>query len=308
MNSWRGVVTVCVMILIAFLPRPLMAAAEGIVSVEVFKGRFASVNAYIVSNGSSLVIIDTLRKSEEAKELVARIASYNLPVTHVLVTHGHTDHFTGLPVMMAAFPAARVVVASEEIRKDIKSYAIYMDSFGATAAEPVLEPALRPKSEANPAGFDYENNIHVLEGSSLPMVGGGVLQLTINYKPAEADHATTVYIPEANALFLGDFGYNRVHFWMGDDISRRDVLNWREELLNIKARYSLLKPVIFPGHGDPTDSSVFDVGVQYIDDFLRVTDSVRSREEAIREMKALYPGYGESNFFLKYSVENFVRR
>lgn len=277
------------------------------IKVEVFRGNFASVNAFIISNGKSLVLIDTLRKSRETLELAKRIKAIGLPLTHILITHGHTDHFTGMPVMMKEFPEARIVVANEAIRKDIKAYAIYMDGLGATAAEPPLESPLRPRSASNPTGFDYERNIHILKANLIQMHGGGTLRLTTDYKPAEADHMTTVYIPEANALFLSDFGYNRIHFWMGDDISRSDIANWREEIVRIKVRYQALNPAIYPGHGAPDGLAIFDDGVRYIDDMLRIASTARSREEAAQEMTRLYPDYGEADFFLKYSIENLVR-
>lgn len=198
---------------------------KSIIEVEMFSGGFATVNSFIFSNGQSLIVMDVQRKTYEAERLVEAIKRKNLPLTHILISHGHTDHFTGMPLFRTEFPDAQIVVANEEIRKDIKAYAIYMDGFGATAAEPSLEPPLKPKSAEFPAGFDYENYIQILPENQLTLVGGGTLELTTDYKPAEADHMTTVYSADLNALFLSDFGYNKVHFWMGDDISRQDIVN-----------------------------------------------------------------------------------
>jgi len=276
------------------------------ISVETYEGTFATVNSFIVSNGKSLVIIDAQRKSDEAEKLVARVKRYHLPVTDIVITHGHTDHFTGMPVLLKAFPAARIVVAKEAIRRDIKNYAIYMGASGATAAEPVLEPALRPRTTAIPDGFDYERTIHVLPGNSLVMDGGGRLELTANYKPTEAPHMTTIYIPAVNALFLSDLGYNHVHFWMGDDLSREAILNWRAALESVLARYKDLNPTVYPGHGPPGDLSIVKAGIGYIDDILRVTTPPTTRARAFSEMIKLYPDYKERDFFLKYSLENLV--
>jgi glyoxylase-like metal-dependent hydrolase (beta-lactamase superfamily II) len=96
--------------------------------VEVFKGDFATVNSFIFSNGRSLVVMDVQRKTSEAKKLADIVKSKGLPLTHVLITHGHTDHFTGMDWFHKEFPAAQIVVASEEIKQDIKNYAIYMDT------------------------------------------------------------------------------------------------------------------------------------------------------------------------------------
>ncbi len=271
-------------------------------SVTAYKGSFATVNSYIFSNGKSLVVLDVQRKAAEAEKLAKVVREMHLPLTHILISHGHTDHFTGMAVFRREFPDAQIVVANDAIKRDIKAYAIYMDGVGATAAEPSLDPALKPRSAANPNGFDYENDIHVLPEPAIHMDGGGTLELTTDYLPAEADHATTVYSPDLNALFLADFGYNKVHFWMGDDITRGDIANWRSELLRIRAAYATRNPVIYPGHGDPADMTLFDRSVRYIDDFLRVTSAAPSREAAIAEMIRLYPDYGQSDFFLKYSI------
>ena len=275
--------------------------------LDVFKGGFATVNSFVFSNGESLTVMDVQRKTYEAEKLVELIKAKNLPLTQVLITHGHTDHFTGMPLFRKEFPEATIVVANEDIKRDIKAYAIYMNTGGETGAEPALEPPLRPKSADNPEGFDYENDIHVLVGNTLELDGGGTLQLTTDYKPAEADHITTVYSKDLNALFLSDFGYNKVHHWMGDDISRQDIANWREELLRIKAEYAALNPKVYPGHGNVGDMTMFDEMIQYIDDYTRVTTEARSRQEAMEKMIALYPDHGEADFFLKYSVENHVK-
>ena len=280
--------------------------AENKLQVEMFKGEFATVNSFIFSNGQSIIVMDVQRKTAEAEQLADLVKSYKLPVTHILITHGHTDHFTGMPLFRDQFPDAKIVVANEDIRKEIKAYAIYMDGFGATAAEPVLEPPLKPKTPENPDGFDYENTIHLLNADTLTLDGGGTLELTTDYKPAEADHMTTVYSPDLNALFLSDFGYNRVHHWQGDDISWQDIANWREELVRIKSEYTERNPTVYPGHGDVGDMSMFDAMIQYIDDYTRIVQAAQSRDEAMEKMIALYPDYGEADFFLKYSIFNHI--
>ncbi len=277
------------------------------VKVEVYQGGFASVNSFLFSNGTSAVVLDVQRKAAEARKLADLVKAQGLPLTHILISHGHTDHFTGMALFHREFPTARIVVANEAIKRDIKEYAIYMDRGGATGAEPALDPALRPKSPENPDGFDYETLIEVLPGPTLTIPGGGTLELTTDYQVAEAPHMTTVYSPDLNGLFLADFGYHRVHLWMGDDITLNRVAVWRSELARIKARYAARRPVIYPGHGAPTDQSLFTTTMRYIDDYVRIVTSAKTRAEAMRRMMAAYPGYREADFFLKYSVENHVR-
>ncbi len=285
-----------------------LAIAGPKLTVDVYQGGFASVNSFIFSNGHSLVALDVQRKAVEAKKVVELIRAKGLPLTHILISHGHTDHFTGMAVFHEAFPDAKIVVANEAIKRDIKAYAIYMDQGGATGAEPALDPALRPKTADHPDGFDYERLIEVLPGPTLTIPGGGTLELTTDYREAEAPHMTTVYSGDLNAVFLADFRYNRVHLWMGDDITLARVAVWRSELLRIKARYAGRRPAVYPGHGAPAGLGLFDSTVRYIDDYTRIVRSAESREEAMRRMTEAYSGYREADFFLKYSVMNHVRQ
>ena len=283
------------------------AAGAPKVEVEVYAGGFASVNSFILSDGKSLILLDAQRKTDEAKKLAKRISAKHLPLTHIFISHGHTDHFTGMAWLHHEFPQAQIVVASEAIKQDIENYAVYMDTGGQTGAEPALEPALRPKSASNPYGFDYASTIRVLPGNRLAFDGGHALEITADYPPTEAPHMATLYSKDMNALFLADFGYNKVHLWMGDDITRSRITAWQRELLQVKARYAKLHPTVYPGHGPPTDLSLLDDMVRYMDDFLRVTAVATSREDAMQEMQALYPDYEQADFFLKYSVENHVK-
>jgi glyoxylase-like metal-dependent hydrolase (beta-lactamase superfamily II) len=236
--------------------------ASSDLQVEVFAGGFATVNSFIFSNGQSLIVMDVQRKTYEAEKLVEVIKAKNLPLTHIFISHGHTDHFTGMPLFRREFPDAEIVVANEDIKRDIKEYAIYMNTGGETDAEPALEPPLRPKSTENPDGFDYENNIHVLSGNTLTLEGGGTLEITTDYMPAEAEHIATVYSKDLNALFLSDLGYNRVHHWMGDDISRQDIANWAEELARIRSQYGGLNPSNFHSRLDKS-SKLAIIGQSY---------------------------------------------
>jgi glyoxylase-like metal-dependent hydrolase (beta-lactamase superfamily II) len=282
-------------------------AAQPTLRVEVFKGAYASVNSFILTNGRTAAVIDVQRKRSEARKLADAIKATGLPLSYMLISHGHTDHFTGMALLHREFPAARIVVASADIKRDIKEYAIYMDTGGATAGEPALDPELKPRSAANPDGFDYDQLIEVLPEPVLRLDGGGVLELTTDYPATEAPHMTTAYCRELNAVFLADLGYNRVHLWMGDDITLARIAAWRSVLLGLKEKYSTLHPTIYPGHGDPTDLTLFDNMVHYMDDYVRIVTHAHTADEAWRQMVALYPSYQQADFFLKYSVANHVR-
>ncbi len=273
------------------------------ISVDVYKGEVATVNTYLFSNGKSLIAMDVQRATSEAKKLAEFIKTKNLPLTHILVSHGHPDHYIGMDWLLKEFPDAKVVVSTPEVKKDIIGFSTWMDGIGWLDKE----PALKPKSAKNPGGFDYENLIHVVDGSELKFDGGGSLKLSTEYQPAESDHATTVYVEDINSLFSSDFGYNKVHLWMGQGVTDEHIQNWKEQLADFQTKYSDRSPTVYPGHGDSSDLKLFAELIQYIDDFQRITSNTTSKEDAMSEMKKLYPDYGEADFLLKNSVDFHVK-
>lgn len=291
---------------LAALSLPGRAAAADL-TVTVYKGGFATVNSYIIANGKTLTVIDVQRKGYEAQRLADLVRSMGLPLSQVFITHGHTDHFTGMHVFRDQFPQARILVADEAIRRDVKEYAIYMDQGGATEAETPLERPLRPKSASFPEGFDYENTIGLLPGPVLNFDGGGACDVQTTYPATEAPHMATLYCKSINALFLADLGYNKVHPWMGDDITIERVVTWKAELVQIRQKYGPLNPTIYPGHGDPGTMSMVDDLISYFDNYLRIVATARNRAEAAAQITSLYPDYKEADFFLKYSLINHIK-
>ncbi len=275
------------------------STTSGKIEVDVYKGDVATVNSYIFSNGESLIVMDVQRATSEAKKLAEVIKAKNLPLTHILISHGHPDHYIGMDWLLKEFPNAKVVVANEDIKQDIIGFSTWMESIGWLDAE----PALKPKSEQNPNGFDYENNITVLDGDSLEFNEGDALTLETHYKPAESDHATTVYVEDINGFFTSDFAYNKVHLWMGTGVTAEHVQNWKEQLIAFQAQYRERNPTIYPGHGDSGNMDLFAELIKYIEDFQCIVGDASSKEEAMAKMEKLYPDYVEADFLLKNSVD-----
>lgn len=271
--------------------------------VEVFKGIEASVNSYIFENGKSTVVMDVLRNSKEAMDLVEVIEKKGLPLTHILISHGHPDHYIGMDVVSKAFPEAKIVTASAEIKADILGFSQYMESIGWLDTE----PALKPRTKENTDGFDYQAKIQVLESDKLEMIGGGTLEINTAYLSAEAEHLSTVFSKDLNALFTSDFCYNGVHLWLGPGVSKDHVENWKGELNKMKEQYGGSNLTIYPGHGDKSTPELFDTVLKYLSDFQSTIATSKSKEEAINVMKKIYPNWKEDDFLLLYSADHHMR-
>lgn len=269
------------------------------IKLDVYHGVEATVNAYIFSDDKSVILVDCLRNSEEAAKLAAQIKDMGKPLTHLFITHGHPDHYTGMNVIKAEFPDVMIVVNTPEIKEDIINFSTWMESVGWLEKE----PALKPKTDANPDGFDYYGNISVLKRGRLVLAEGAVIEPFSDYKSAECEHLTTLYSKDLNAFFSNDFIYNGVHPWLA--IDKQNIENWKEQLEEFT--HVLDKTVnVYPGHGKPADITVFEKQLNYIKDFEATVAAAKSREEAMQKMQELYPDYTQADFLLVYSVNAFV--
>jgi glyoxylase-like metal-dependent hydrolase (beta-lactamase superfamily II) len=270
------------------------------IQLTVFNGIEASVNAYLFSDTKSIILVDCLRNSEEAKRLAGVIKSHSKPLTCILITHGHPDHYLGLNVMKQEFPDARIVVTKKEIKDDIINFSAWMETVGWLEKE----PAMKPKTTDNEDGFDYQNTIEVLNAKTLALAEGAELDLNSDYSPAECEHLTTIQSKDLNAFFTSDFCYHGVHMWLA--VPQENISYWKKQLLQFKKDLSAENPTIYPGHGKQADISLFDEVKKYIEDFEATVASSETRFEAMDKMKSLYPQYREAEFLLFNSINALI--
>jgi glyoxylase-like metal-dependent hydrolase (beta-lactamase superfamily II) len=268
------------------------------IEIRAFAGREASVNAYVVQNETHAVVVDSLRNREEAAELAVLLRESGRQLQAVFVTHGHPDHYIGSRTLQEAFPKARILVASEAIKADTVGFSTWMESVGWLDKQ----PQMKPRSSRNPDGFDYERRIEVLETPRLELEGGGVLEIQADYPATESAHMTTLFVRELNSLFTSDLCYRGVHAWAGQGVLRDHISNWVRVLGDLKARYAHTGLIVYPGHGEASDSSIFDQMRVYLDDFTSAVDGESTNSSALDRMKRIYPRHAQADFLLAHSV------
>lgn len=276
------------------------APAAAPVTVTPYAAADSNVNAYVVSDGQGAIVIDATRNPTDGAAVAALVAQRTAGPVTVLITHGHPDHFLGLGALRAALPDARFVVASPAIKADVIGFATWM------TAQHWLDglPAMQPKTADHPDGFDYDAELEVLAEPTLTLPGGARLELATDYPATEAEHETTAYSPDANALFTGDLAYHDVHLWLGPGVTRASAAAWQATLDGLAATWGARHPTVYPGHGAPTDVGVFAADRAYIADILAVTGAAASDDDALAQMATRYPQHANRDFLLKMSVGN----
>lgn len=278
---------------------PTRAPAAHPPHVEVFAAAESNVNSYVVADDVGAILIDATRSSADARGALALARRSGHDPSLVFVTHGHPDHFLGLGALRAELPSLRIVVASDAIKQDVIGFATWMDGQGWLEGE----PQMKPRSEANPDGFDYAGAIEVLDGDTLTLPGGGALEVRADYAPAEAEHTSTLYSRELGALFASDLAYHDVHLWLGVGVTPDHAARWQAITSELEAAYPP-PTTIYPGHGAPTDATVFAAMRGYIDDLLAIAAATDTDQAAIDAMAAKYPAYANREFLLMMSVAN----
>ncbi len=267
-------------------------------NLTVFPAKEANVNAFIFSDSKGTLIVDCTRNSKEAHELATMAKSKGTAPQQLLITHGHPDHYMGMGALKQEFPKLNIVVARKEIKDDIIGFTKWMESMKWLESE----PGMKPKSEQNPGGFDYENEIKVLDSNELTLPGGSVLALDTDSPPSEAAHETIIYSEELGALFASDLVYNEVHLWLGPGVTRENVIKWKSQLDTLKTKYEPMKVKVYPGHGKPTTTAIFDVDKKYIDDLIQIVKESKSEDETKNTMIKLYPNWASPEFLLVQSI------
>jgi glyoxylase-like metal-dependent hydrolase (beta-lactamase superfamily II) len=274
------------------------------INIERYAGTQANVNSYLLSDANSVIVVDLLRNSPEAERLADHVEASGKTLETIFVTHGHPDHYIGLGVFHRRFPGVPVRVASREIRDDIIGFSKWMESVGWLDAE----PAMKVKSIKNPEGFDYAGIVQVLETPFLKLSSEATrIEVQCDYPGSECGHMTTLCIPEQRAFLGFDLLYNRVHAWCGPGVDKAETHNWIQALDAIRKKTDDADWTLYCGHGSEGGGELIINMKEYLQRFLKVTSAAESREQAIREMRELFPGFAQDDFLLVHSVNFHVK-
>jgi glyoxylase-like metal-dependent hydrolase (beta-lactamase superfamily II) len=219
-------------------------------STEVFLSSPEGLNStcVLVSGSEDAVLVDVPLLISDGRRLVEMVQASGKHLTTIFVTHAHPDHWFTLPVLIEAFPGARVaaqpVVAAEIESIREKKYKQWKPVFGDEVADALVGPA------------PWEPDVVDLEGERLELI----------YVPqADCKHATTVWVPSVSTLVASDLGFNGTHVY----VAEHDADARAQFLANVEKMAELGADTIVPGHkvaGLPDDAGAV---ISWTADYLR---------------------------------------
>ena len=87
--------------------------AASLMTIELFQSTFLNFNGFIVSDGSSAILVDPGFYPYEIERMRSYLTENKLTADYIFLTHGHGDHIQG----WNQFPGARVVASIQIAQK-----------------------------------------------------------------------------------------------------------------------------------------------------------------------------------------------
>ena len=261
--------------------------------VHRFQAGLFPVNAYLVESDTDVVVVDSTLGVSDGQRLHARVRATGKPLSGVIVTHAHPDHYGAVCELTgnSNVPVYAVGGVDDIIRRD----------------DADKERILRPMFGAEWARTRTFPTHRVADGDRIT-IGGSTFRI-IDAGPGESPHDSWWVLESAGRLrvFPGDLVYNHMHAYLADGYADR----WLDNLA--RARRDLPADAeLFVGHGDPVQvSEVLDWQTGYITEFLGAVQSAADRdglrgdqlvESVARRMRAYLPT-GDLEFLMRLSVE-----
>lgn len=274
------------------------------INIEPYEGTEANVNSYILSDDENIIVVDVLRNSAEAEILADHIEQKCKNLDLIFITHGHADHYMGLGVFHRRFPNVPIKVATTAIKDDLIGFSQWMESVGWLEGE----PQMKVRSTENPAGFDYDNLVSVIDEPYLTLpLSTNRIHIKADYPGNECGHMTTLTIPEQKAFLASDILYDKVHAWCGPGVDRQEIQQWISILSDILAFKDVDEWTFYAGHGQTGDKTLVNNMIDYLQQFLVITESEKTRQGAMDKLIAAFPGFKQADFLLVHSVNYHVK-
>jgi len=263
----------------------------GCLDVEVLCGTEVGFNATatLIAGRRDAVLVDTLFLRTEAEDIVRRIKARRLNLTHVVVTHGHCDHYFGATVLTTAFPGVRVVALPATVVAVSRTVDKKRAQWRSLLGDEIPTAALLPEPLLD-ATIELEQTDIQVRGPRQGDSGDNAL----------------VWIPDHRVVVAGDIVFNRAFVSIAGT-STSDRLRWIDALDEI----ARLRPSkLIAGHKEPAAPDSVDA-LDYTRAYLETVNELLAQEvtasEFERAIRERFGHVGTLEYALREAGREFCR-
>ncbi len=225
----------------------------------------ASTATHVIEGDHALVVVDTQMLRDYARQFREYVDALGKPVTHVIISHGHPDHYFGLE-----FFEDLPTYALPQTQTDMKQrHKFHLKMHRETEHEcDAVTDRVRFAANDLPLGEQVLAGIHV------------VIE---NAKDSEDNDQVVIRIPDAKTLILQDLMATDAHGFTAAGM----IDGWIEVLRGYEAQPEYTH--VLAGHGSPTDHAGIATMIAYLEESQRIFDTAQTREAFIEAMRASFP-------------------
>ena len=303
--------------------------------IEVTEGIYVGVgyglaNSIMVETSDNVVIIDTLGSEENAQELYDKFRKVtDKPVKAIIYTHNHLDHVGGATIFYDEFKPE--IYAQENITYNL-------DNITTTIRPIIFERSARqfgiplPENEIIHQGIG--GFLEINSSSVLGIVRPSILfdeKLTLEidnltfelvHVPGETDDHLYVYIPEKEAVMVGDNFYRSfANLYAIRGTKFRNPMEWVRSLDKIRTLDAMY---LVPSHSRPISGNEnvkkaltdYRDGIQFLhDQTIRNINKGLTPDEIVQKVKLpehlanspyLKPFYGSLSSYIRSTFSGYL--
>ncbi|KAF2092358.1 Metallo-hydrolase/oxidoreductase [Rhizodiscina lignyota] len=241
-------------------------------------GVWSPISCTLVYAANEAVLVDTpitIKQTEELISWIKRIAP-GRKLSYIYITHGHGDHFFGIPQLLKEFPEAVAVATAGTVAH--------------------MEQQIQEKEYHDTWEVRFPGQIYRPFKLADPLPSRNEFRLANRwlFRAIECGHSdtyssTALWQPDLKLAVCGDVVYGQVHQMLGEANTKTK----REEWIRAVEKIEALDPAyVVPGHCQAEEihgAWHLTNTKKYLVDFGEVLKTAKDRRAVIEGMNKLYP-------------------